>query len=216
MSTETSTDTTVRPAAGADDRLAYFESLYGGSDDPYGLRTRWYEERKRALLLAALPHRRYARVYEPGCGAGELTVALAARCDRVLASDFSPQARASAQARTAALPNVRIAAHALPQDFPHAEGPFDLVVVSELGYFLTDDAMQTLARCCADALSADGVLVACNWRPDFEARVLSTDAVHRAFAATGLARTVAHTEGDFVLDVWCRDARSVAQREGIR
>lgn len=210
------TETPARQAPGAPDRLAYFESLYGGSDDPYGLRTRWYEERKRALLLAALPHRHYRSVYEPGCGAGELTVALAARCDRVLASDFSPQARASAQARTAALPNVRVAAHALPQDFPHAEGPFDLVVLSELGYFLTEDAMQTLARCCADALSDDGVLVACNWRPDFEARVLSTDTVHQACAATGLARTVAHTESDFVLDIWCRDPRSVAQREGIR
>ncbi|MDM0090451.1 MULTISPECIES: class I SAM-dependent methyltransferase [unclassified Variovorax] len=210
------TETPARQAPGAPDRLAYFESLYGGSDDPYGLRTRWYEERKRALLLAALPHRRYHSVYEPGCGAGELTVALAARCDRVLASDFSPQARASAQARTAALPNVRIAAHALPQDFPHADGPFDLVVVSELGYFLGEDAMQALARDCADALGEDGVLVACNWRPDFEARVLATDAVHRAFGATGLTRTVAHTESDFVLDIWCRDPRSVAQREGIR
>lgn len=211
-----STEAPSREAAGTQDRLAYFETLYGGSDDPYGLRTRWYEERKRALLLAALPHRRYRNAYEPGCGAGELTVALAARCERVLASDFSPRACAGARARTAALPNVRIAAHALPQDFPQAQGPFDLVVVSELGYFLREDAMQALARRCADALDDDGVLVACNWRPDFEARVLSTDAVHRAFAATGLTRTVAHTESDFVLDVWCRDPRSVAQREGIR
>lgn len=211
-----STGTSARQATGRDNRLAYFESLYRDSDDPYGLRTRWYEERKRALLLAALPHRRYASAYEPGCGAGELTVALAARCDHVLASDFNPQALASARARTAALSNVRLASHTLPQDFPHADGPFDLVVVSELGYFLTEDAMQTLAHCCAEALGDDGVLVACDWRPDFAARVLSTDAVHRAFGATGLSRTVAHTESDFVLDLWCRDPRSVAQREGIR
>jgi hypothetical protein len=40
--------------------------------------------------------------------------------------------------------------------------------------------------------------------------------VHGAFANTGLARTVRHAEDDFLLELWCRDARSVAQREGIR
>ena len=198
------------------DRLAYFETLYGDSADPYGLRTRWYEERKRQVLLAALPHRRYASVYEPGCGAGELTAALAARCDRLLASDFSPQALASARARTKSLTNVRVVSHVLPDDFPRDEGPFDLIVVSEIGYFLGQAAMQSLAQACVASLGPDGVLVACDWRPEFDARALATDAVHATFASTGLARTVCHAEDDFLLEVWCRDARSVAQREGIR
>ena len=34
---------------------AYFEAIYA-EDDPFGYRSRWYEARKRALLLAALPH----------------------------------------------------------------------------------------------------------------------------------------------------------------
>lgn len=198
------------------DRLPYFESLYSSDDDPYGLRTRWYEERKRNVLLAALPHRRYATAYEPGCGAGELTVALAARCDAVLASDFSARAVASARRRTAGLANVRIASHDLPDGWPHDEAPFDLIVVCELGYFLNAPAMCTLAEHCAASLTPDGVLVACDWRPDFDERALSTDAVHGAFASTGLARTVRHAEDDFLLELWCRDARSVAQREGIR
>jgi SAM-dependent methyltransferase len=216
----------ARPAAGnsASDarseagggRLPYFEYLYGESDDPYGLRTRWYESRKRATLLAALPHPRYARAYEPGCGAGELTAELAARCDTVLASDFSPRALASARARTASLGNVRIASHALPGDWPRAEGPLDLIVISEFAYFLEAPAMRALAACCAESLASDGVLVACDWRPDFDARALSTDAVHSALASIGLARTVCHVEDDFLLEVWCRDGRSVAQREGIR
>ena len=202
------------PATDATGRLPYFERMYGDSADPYGLRTRWYEARKRAVLLAALPHPRYARAYEPGCGAGELTAELAARCDDLLASDFSPRALASARARTATLPNVRIASHVLPGDWP--AGTFDLVVVSEMGYFLDAGAMRALADRCRSALADDGVLVACDWRPDFDARALSTDAVHAALADLGLPRTVHHVEDDFVLDVWCRDARSVAQREGIR
>lgn len=196
------------------DRLPYFEHMYGDSADPYGLRTRWYEARKRATLLAALPHPRYARAYEPGCGAGELTAELAARCDDLLSSDFSPRALASARERTAGLANVTVASHVLPRDWP--DGMFDLVIVSELGYFLDADAMRSLAACCRAALADDGVLVACHWRPDFDARAQSTDAVHAALADLGLARTVHHVEEDFVLDVWCRDARSVAQREGIR
>ena len=200
----------------APEKLPYFERLYGASADPYGVRTRWYEFRKRATLLAALPHPRYARAYEPGCGAGELTAELAARCDALLASDFSPAALASARERTALLPNVRVASHALPDDWPSADGPFDLIVVSELGYFLDADAMRAVAAHCEASLGPDGVLVACNWRPDFDARVLSTGAVHETLAAIGLARIVRHVEDDFLLEIWCRDARSVAQREGIR
>ena len=197
-------------------KLPYFEQLYGASADPYGVRTRWYEFRKRATLLAALPHPHYARAYEPGCGAGELTAELAARCGVLLASDFSPAALASARERTALLPNVRVASHALPHDWPLGDGPFDLIVVSELGYFLDADAIRTVAAHCDASLADDGVLVACNWRPDFDARVLSTDAVHQALASIGLARIVHHVEDDFLLEVWCRDGRSVAQREGIR
>ena len=79
-------------AAPMTDRTAYFDAMYGHSADPYALRTRWYEQRKRAVLMAALPHPRYGRAYEPGCGAAELTVELATRCDHVLASDFSDNA----------------------------------------------------------------------------------------------------------------------------
>lgn len=198
------------------DRLPYFDSLYGSDEDPYGMRTRWYEERKRNVLLAALPHRRYGTAYEPGCGAGELTVALASRCDTVLASDFNARAVASARKRTAALANVRIESHQLPMQWPHGEAPFDLIVVSELGYFLDAPAMRTLAEQCATSLAPDGVLVTCNWRPDFKERALATDAVHGAFAHTSLTRLVRHEEDDFLLELWCRDGRSVAQREGIR
>ena len=54
------------------DKTAYFDAMYGHSDDPYALRTRWYEQRKRAVLMSALPHPRYGRAFEPGCGAAGL------------------------------------------------------------------------------------------------------------------------------------------------
>lgn len=193
-----------------------FDALYAASEDPYGLRQRWYEARKRALLLAALPRARFRRAYEPGCGIGELTLALSLRCDHLLASDGSARAVDIARRRTGGCTNVRVARHLLPADWPCHVGRFDLIVLSELGYFLDCDDMHQVAAHCEDTLDADGTLVACDWRPDFAQRRLSTPQVHDALAALGLARLAFHEEDDFVLQVWARDGRSVAQREGIR
>lgn len=194
---------------------AYFDSLYGAAEDPYGVRSRWYEARKRALLLASLTRPRYRSAYEPGCGTAELTAALAGRCDRVLASDFNAQAVDVARRRTADLPQVRVERHALPQDWPQADGPFDLIVLGEIGYFIEPDAWTRVAQASLASLAPDGDLVACDWRPDFAERRQSTQAVHEALERLGLRRLVRHEEDDFVLQLWSRDARSVAAREGI-
>jgi len=196
--------------------LQYFDALYAAYDDPYGVRSRWYEERKRALLLAALPQQRFFRAYEPGCGVGELTLALAPRCERLLASDGAERAVSVARQRVAALPHVRVELHRLPAQWPRHEGAFDLIVLSEMSYFLDEEAMVELARCCKDTLSAGGTLVACDWRLDFAQRCISTDLAHRILGELGLARLLRHEEEDFLLQVWSRDGRSIAQREGIR
>lgn len=194
---------------------AHFEQLYETDPDPYGLRTRWYEERKRALVLASLPRRRFRHCYEPGCGNGELTAQLATRCDAVLAADFSAQVLRAARARTALLPQVRVAQHVLPNQWPLAER-FDLIVLSELLYFLPLDAVRTVARHCARSLADDGVLLACDWRPDFAGRACDTAAVHAELGGLGLHQLLAHEEEDFSLKLWTRDERPVARREGIR
>ncbi|MFE7421819.1 hypothetical protein [Rhodococcus sp. NPDC057529] len=60
---------------------SYFDAMYAASPDPWGFGDRWYEQRKYALTLAALPRPRYRRAFEPGCSIGILTAALAHRCD---------------------------------------------------------------------------------------------------------------------------------------
>ena len=40
--------------------LREMEQLHAREEDPWDVRTSWYERRKRALTLAALPHERYA------------------------------------------------------------------------------------------------------------------------------------------------------------
>lgn len=193
----------------------YFAEMYREQGDPYGVRTRWYEQRKRQLVLASLPRPRFGNAFEPACGVAELTAALAARCDRVLASDFNDAVLATARERTRDLPQIRIESRILPRDWPHAAAPFDLVVLGEIGYFLSEAELAETARQCAATLADDGVLVACHWRPAFEQRTVPTDRIH-ALLGAGLHSLVRHAEDDFLLQVWSRDARSVAQREGVR
>ncbi|TFW19377.1 SAM-dependent methyltransferase [Duganella callida] len=197
----------------------HFQQLYQRDDDPWQVRRRWYEQRKRQLLLASLPAQRYRHVYEPACGNGELTAALAVRAERVTASDVSPTAVKLTRERLARKPggHAQVSVHCqrVPQDWP-LDARFDLIVISEMAYYLSRVDLAQLRDCCINTLTADGVLVLCHWRHPFNDRMLDTTAVHATFDASGsLFRLARHDENDFLLDVWSRSSRSVAQREGL-
>lgn len=196
---------------------ATFDALYRHSDDPWHLRSRWYERRKRQLTLAALPREHYRQAFEPGCAGGELTALLAGRCSTLLAADLNEKAVALTRlriAQTAETSHVRVERRTIPHEWP--DGTFDLIVVSELAYYLPDDELQVLALRIAATLDVDGTLLACHWRRPFDSALQSAEAIHAHFSAhCGLTRIVHHDEADLLLDVWSRDGRSVAQSEGI-
>ena len=133
----------------------------------------------------------------------------------MLASDFNDAVLATARRRTRGLPHVRVESQVLPRDWPLAAAPFDLIVLGEIGYFLSEAELAETARQCAATLDEDGVLVACHWRPAFAERTVSTERIH-ALLGAGMHSLARHEEEDFLLQVWSRDTRSVAQREGIR
>lgn len=198
-----------------DDRVAVFDALYTDSPDPWGTRTRWYERRKRALLMAALPAERYGAVYEVGCGTGHISRDLAARCGSLLASDASDAALAVARPQLADLDNVTVAKHRLPDEWP--DRPFDLVVVSEVLYFLDDAQCDAVAAAARRSVGPAGTVVACDWRGPIEGRGQTGDAVHRRFeAALSLPRLFEYVDDDFVLSAWSVDTRTAAVREGLR
>ena len=193
----------------------YFDSVWAEGDDPFGYRTRWYEARKRELLLAMLPHARMGRGWEIGCANGELTLRLAPRCDSLLATDLHPRAVAAARRTCADLPQVEVACMEHPRQWPR--GRFDLVVVGEMGYYLDDAGLQAFAQRLAASLTPGAVLVACHWRHGFDARRVGTDAVHARLAAIpGLHALARYADADFVLDAWSDHCTSIAQREGLR
>lgn len=195
----------------------HFQQLYEQNNDPWQVRQRWYEQRKRALLMASLPAPHYHHAFEPACGNGELTAALARRADCVTASDLSPAAVELTRKRVAGLPagRVTVACQRVPGEWP-AGAAFDLIVISEMAYYLKDDELDQLRANCVNSLALSGALVLCHWRRPINDGSQSADAIHASFdAAPQLNRIAHHEEADFLLDVWSLDPRSVAQHEGV-
>lgn len=139
---------------------SYFDRLYADSEDPWGFQSRWYEERKYALTLAALPLARYRRAFEPGCSIGVLTALLAQRCDQIVAMDPSEAALAHAASRTP--PHVELVRGSVPVEWP--EGRFDLIVVSEVAYYFDGEDLEEFVERSRASLEPEGNLVAVHWR----------------------------------------------------
>jgi LmbE family N-acetylglucosaminyl deacetylase/SAM-dependent methyltransferase len=193
----------------------YFEDFYATQgEDPWGFETRWYERRKRALTMASLPRERFARAFEPGCSTGHLTIELAHRCDEVLAMDVADAAVQRARQRCAELPWVTVVPGSVPGDWP--AGRFDLVLLSEVGYYSAGNDLDELVRRAGDALTDDGVLVACHWRHEVADYPVGGDVVHRALRQhSRLSLLATHEEEDFLLDVLVTTPGSVARAEGL-
>ena len=193
----------------------YFAAMYAGAEDPWGFRSRWYEQRKREVTLAALTRPRYRRAFEPGCSIGVLTAALADRCDEVVAADVNECAVSTARSELARHGHVRVERLSVPQEWP--DGMFDLVVISEVAYYLARPELEQLLDCAVGSLAPRGTLLACHWRhpvPDYPA---TGDDVHqRLLARPELSQAVSHVEEDFRLDLLTLGAApSPARREGL-
>jgi LmbE family N-acetylglucosaminyl deacetylase/SAM-dependent methyltransferase len=197
-----------------------FDGMYAAADDPWGFDDRWYEQRKRAVLLASLPRPRFGRVLEIGCSSGTTTAALADRADAVVATDVAPRAVEQATARLRNRPGVVVEQRRLPVDWSAAwaEGSFDLIVLSEVGFYLAGTDLDEVVDRSRAALAPGGVFVACHWRPHVLGLDRGGDAVHRVIRERlGARRLVEHVEDDFLLEVFQTEpSASVAAATGLR
>ena len=199
----------------------HFDGLYDQSADPYGFTSRWYETRKYALSLAMLPWPRYRRAFEPGCSIGVLTAQLAPRCEALLSCDGSAAAVATARERTAQFPQVTVEQRLVPADWPAAE--FDLIVLSELLYYLSDEDLARTTGLAVDSLAEGGTLLAVHWRRPVPFHPQTGDGVHAALGRRPELTLLAdHREPDFLAQAYLRAPAgadpaelSVATAEGL-
>ncbi len=177
----------------------YFDGLYALDADPWRLATTEYELRKYATTVAAVPGRP-RRAFEPGCSVGVLTEMLAGRCDELLAQDLSAVAVRTARARVAAHPHVRVEVGRVPADWP--DGTLDLVVLSELLYYLSPEDRSRTVDLALESLAPDGHLLAVHWRHPFAEAPTDGDAVHEALRADERWDVVrSHDDPDHRLDL---------------
>jgi len=179
----------------------YFEGLYAESDDPWNFEASEYEQDKYARTLAVLGERTFRRALEAGASIGVFTEMLADRCHELLAVDVSERAVAAARQRLSGRGNVRVERRTLPEQMP--DGPFDLIVASEVLYYFPRKEMLTVLRGFERELAAGGILLAVHWRRKTESYPLQGDEVHELLVEqTQLLNKESVVEPNYRLDLF--------------
>lgn len=161
--------------------LAGFEAKFQSNPDPWNYAASPFEAHKRRILRLACGSRVYGRGLELACANGETTKVLAPLCLRLLAIDGSPSAIEEARRRTRHLPNVDLACLALPEGLPRQQ--FDLIVASEIYYYLNPTDLDRLLARLYEALAPSGRIVSLHHTINFD------DAATRPAVAQARANT---------------------------
>lgn len=159
----------------------YFDDVYRASEDPWAFATSPYERAKYEATIAALPTERYANAFEIGCSIGVLSEMLARRCDRLLSVDASELPLQTARKRLAPYGHVTIGQMRIPAQFP--DNRFDLIVLSEVGYYLVMEDLHRARQRMLDQLEPGGHLLLVHWTPVVPDYPLTGDQVHEQFMA---------------------------------
>ena len=156
----------------------YFDELYQQRDDPWDFEQSDYENEKYQETLNVLGEQ-YDSALEIGCSVGVLTHLLAARCAHLLAVDISEKPLKIAQKRCENQPQVRFKALDVSKNFP--TGTYDLILISEVGYYLTEEKLLKLYKNCQKHLKNGGQLALVHWTGYVEEYPLTGGEVHKLF-----------------------------------
>ena len=142
-------------------RPEYFDALYTADPDPWRFAASPYERGKYTLTLNAMPKPRYRLALEVGCSIGVLTRSLASRCNAVVAIDAAQTALFEARRRCADLPSVRFEQMFVPDEWP--DGVFELILLSEVVYYLSREDVGRLAARVTRSLPRGGSVILVHW-----------------------------------------------------
>lgn len=175
-----------------------FERRYRSNPDPWAYADSDYERTKYDATLSACGRGPFTAALELGGSVGVFSARLAERCQALTTVDFAPTAVRNARRRLRAHPQVDVRLGAIPDAIP--DGPYELVVASEVLYYLDSRALEETLRRIDEVMSARLVLV--HWRPPGTERPLTAAYVHaRARALPGLATTADRSTADYLLHV---------------
>lgn len=180
-----------------------FEARYRADPDPWDYEDSDYERHKYAATLAACGDGPFAHALELGGSIGVFSALLAPRCERLVTIDVAPTAIRQARERLAGFPRVTAIEGAIPADIP--SGPYDLIVASEILYYLSDDELAGTFAMFERELLTGGSVVAVHWRPAGGERPRDAAQAHAELAGLPfLSLTGAASTDDYLLEVFRR------------
>jgi predicted TPR repeat methyltransferase len=137
----------------------YFERMYAASPDPWDFVGSSYERAKYLATLAVLGERNFHCAFEIGCSIGFLTSMLATKCQSLLAVDVVESALVMARETCATLKHVNLQ---VPLDWPEKQ-EFDLIICSEVLYFLSPTDIEIVAELVFESLLPGGNVLLVNY-----------------------------------------------------
>ncbi len=194
---------TIDPPAIDPSSAEFFERKYQRQPDPWNFGSSAYELERYEVTLQALAGRRFRHAFEPGCSVGVLTERLAHVCEQVDAIDLSATAVQAAKSRCAGFDWVDVRTGSLTDSPPEAE--FDLIVLSEIGYYLDPGELDRCGKALVEKLSPGGWLLGVHWLGDSKDHRLSGDQVHTILHSLhGIRLEHAERHPGFRLDRWTK------------
>ncbi|MCD9856654.1 nodulation S family protein [Epilithonimonas sp. JDS] len=181
----------------------YFKDIYEANEDPWNFETSEYEAGKYAATISVLPKQHYNKTLEIGCSIGVLTQLLAQKSNFLLATDISQKALDLASRRCANLNNISFKKLNFKDELP--DDRYDLIMVSEVAYYLSPADWQMVITKLYEKLNFNGNIVLVHWLPEVHDYPQTGDEVHSSFEKImqdRMSNVFSARAENYRIDVW--------------
>lgn len=168
-------------------RPGFFDHFFD-EGDPFGFDVHPEEQLKFDRTLEVCGDGPLGRVLELGCAVGTFTEVLAPRATDVLAIDVSQSAVDQVLRRLDGQDHVRAVAMDIPDEFP--DETFDLVIASDVLYYLPVPVLQRCVDRIEESLAPGGTFVSVHYVPRMGSVLNGEEAHDVVIAHTRLEHTL--------------------------